>query len=218
MRTSRSILIYTILNVICCIGFIFMLPNDVVFGINGNLQASQYVSRWYNLIIPIAQVISAFVIYFMDVFAPKYHKYRYLISWVAIAFTTYFMWVLMLVQYSNFALGETLNWPWIVVVMFPIDLFLLAEGFYTVNKDFKDFSIFGFWWVKASSLVWKETHRVAGLTLIVVAFAQMVLSVINVVLWNVWWMYFVLLGIWVVIHWLYTFICAINLGKKYGTR
>lgn len=218
MRTSRSILVFTIVNLICGGLFIFMLPDNVIFGITGNLHASQYISRWYNLIIPIVQVISALVIYLLDVFAPKYHKYRYLIAWVAIAFTTYLMWVLMMLQYSNHLLATDLTWPWTIIIVFPIDMFLLAEGFYATQKDKDDFSIFGFRWVRESSLVWNETHKIAGWSLIVVAMTQLVLAVLNELYWSVWWIYLIMLAIWVVAHWLYTYLCALNYGKRYGTR
>lgn len=218
MRTSRSIFIFSLINLICAIWFICYLPNNVIFGLTGNLHASEYIGRWYNLIIPIVQVICMLVIFLIDIFNPKDHKYRYLTSWVAISFTTYLMWVLMFLQYENFELGVKLIWPWTIIILFPIGLFLLAEGFYTMNKSMEDFSIFGFEWVRNSSLVWKKTHRVAGASLIVFSIATIVLSVLNEIFWHTWWIYVIVVGIWLIAHYLYTVISANNYAKRYGSK
>ena len=106
MKYSRSIFIFSIINLICTFICIKYLPDNVIFGITGNFYASEFISKWANLIIPIAQVICMGIIYFVDVFNRNVpHKYRYLISWVAIAFTTYLMWVLMFLQLENNEIG-----------------------------------------------------------------------------------------------------------------
>ena len=217
MRTSRSIFLFTLLNLIGAIVFICFLPDNVIFGITGNLHASEFINKWYNLMIPITQVICTFVIMLVDVFRPKTHKFRYLISWVAIAFTTYLMWVLMFLQYENFNLGVKLVWPWTVIILFPFGLFMLAEGYYTLNKDMEDFSIFGFRWVRASALVWKRTHIIAGRSLIVTAISWIVLAILNEILWHTAWIYLVVVLIWGIAYYFFTLISARNFGKRFGT-
>ncbi|MBE5735847.1 MAG: SdpI family protein [Clostridiales bacterium] len=217
-KTSRLIFIYSVINLICAIVFMFFLPDNVIFGLTGNLYASTYISRWYNLIIPITQVICMLVIYLLDVYNPKEHKYRYLISWVALAFTTYVMWVLMLLQYNNYALGVSLDWPWAIMILFPFGLFFIAEGYYTINKDKDDFSIFGYRWVKSNSIVWRQTHIIAGRSLIFVAFVLLIISVLNEIFWDTYWIYLVALLVWCVCHWLYTSLYAKSIADKYNGR
>jgi len=218
MRTSRSIFIFALINLVCGIIFMFFLPDKVIFGLTGNLYASEFIGKWNNLIMPIIQVICSLVIYLIDVFNPKEHKYRYLTSWVAISFTTYLMWVLMFLQYENFTLGTKLIWPWTIVIIFPVSLFFLAEGYYTINKDMTDFSIFGLKWVRNSSLVWKKTHKVAGISLIVTAFVLIILSIVNELVWHTWWILLVDVLIWIIVHYLYTLACANNYAKRFGTK
>ena len=218
MKTSRSIFIFTIINLICTIVFINFLPERVIFGLTGNLYASEYIGKWYNLIIPVVQLIAALAIFLIDIFAPKYHKYRYLTAWVAISFTTYLLWILMFLQYENSLLGVKLIWPWTIIILFPIGLFLLAEGYYTINKSMDDFSIYGFSFVKNSSLVWKKTHRVAGVSLIIFSLVMITLSVLNEIFWHVWWIYLIVILIWFFAHYLYTVISANNYARKFGTK
>jgi len=218
MRISKSIFIFTLINLISAIIFICFLPSKVIFGLTGNLHASEFIGRWNNLIIPIVQVACSLTILLIDVFNPREHKYRYLTAWVAISFTTYLMWVLMFLQYDNSTLGEALNWPWTIVLLFPIALFFLAEGYYIRNKEMDDFSIFGLKWVRESSLVWRKTHDTAGITLIITAFSMLILAVLNEIFWHTWWIYLVVFLIWFVVHYLYTMACADRYAKRFGTK
>lgn len=219
MRNSRSIFIFTIINLICTFICIKYLPDQVIFGLTGNLQASQFVSKWSNIIIPIAQVITGAIIFFLDVFHRDVpHKYRYLISWVAIAFTTFVMWVLMFLQMENSVLGESLTWPWTIIILFPIALFLFAEGMYEYSKDFEDFSIFACSWVKDSNLVWSKTHRMAGITTFIVAITLIVIAVLNELIWHTNWIYLVAVLVWFVVYYLFTLLYSYSVAKNYGTR
>lgn len=216
MKTSSKIFMFTIINLIATIIFIRHLPENVIFGLTGNFFASEFIGRWYNLMIPIAQVISTGIIWLVDVFRPNVpHKYRYLTAWVAVAFTTYLVWVLMFLQLNNFELGVALKWPWTIVILFPIALFLLAEGLYEYNKDMSEKSIFGFRAVRENPIVWKKTHRVAGVTTFIVAITLIVLAVLNELLWHVWWIYLVALGVWLVVYYLFTLLCAYSISKNY---
>ena len=179
MRISRSILIFSILNLIGVIAFIYFLPETVIFGFTGSLYASEFIGKWYNLMIPVIQVIITLIIFLVDIFNPNPHRYRYLTSWVAVSFTTYIVWVMLFLQYENFELGVKLTWPWTVIILFPFALFMLAEGFYTINKAIDDFSIFGLKWVRNNANVWKNTHRTAGKSLILVSILFIVISILN---------------------------------------
>ena len=218
MRTSRAIFMFTLINLVSAIIFICYLPDKVIFGLTGNLHASEFIGKWNNLIIPIMQVICTLIIHLIDIFNPKPHKYRYLTAWVAISFTTWLMWVLMFLQYDNFKLGVKLDWPWTIVLVLPIALFFFAEGYYTINKDMQDYSIFGYKWVRSSSLVWKKTQRVAGITLIITAFIFVVLAICNELLWNTWWIYIVMLVVWILLHFVYTYLRAEGYARRFGSR
>lgn len=217
MRTSRNIFVFCLLNLIGTIVFICYLPNFVIFGFTGNFYASEFIGKWYNLMIPVSQVIATFIIFIVDVYSPKEHKYRYLTSWVAISFLTFVSWVMLFLQRENFEVGVKLVWPWTIIILFPLALFMLAEGFYTINKNMADFSIFGLRWVRASALVWKRTHNIAGRSMIFTAITWIVLAILNEIIWHVWWIYLVAIGVWFVCYFLYTFICARNYGRRFGT-
>lgn len=211
MRTSRIIFIFTLINLVAGIAFIFQLPDNVVFGFLSNFYATEFINRWYNLIIPIAQVISAFIIFMVDVYHPNVpHKFRYMISWVAIAFTTFVMWVLMFIQYENLILGKITHWPLAIIILFPIALFMLAQGHALKNKDMKEFSIFGFQGVKENESVWGKVHAVAGNNSIFVAIVLFALAVISELIWPVNWVYLVAFGVWFVFYYLITTVYAIS--------
>lgn len=217
MKISRSMFLFSLLNLIGTIIFICFLPTTVIFGITGNFYASEIINRWYNIIIPIVQVGATLTIYLIDVIRPKEHRYRYLTAWVAISFTTFVAWVLMFLQYHNFEIGVKLDWPWTIIILFPFALFMLAEGYYTTNKGMDDFSIFGYKWVRASSLVWKRTHEVAGMTMRITAISWIAIAIINELIWHTWWILLVAVLIWVIVYFLMTYCCARNYGSRFGT-
>jgi uncharacterized membrane protein len=103
------------------------------------------------------------------------------------------------------------------MILFPIALFMLAEGYYTINKDMDDFSIFGLSWVKSSSLVWKRTHQTAGRSLIVTAITLIVLAILNELLWHTYWIYLVAILVWLIVYYLFTLLSARAYAKKHGT-
>lgn len=211
MRTSRNIFLFTLINLVACIVFIFQLSENVVFGFLSNFYATEFINRWYNLIIPIAQVISTFIIFMVDVYKPDVpHKFRYMISWVAISFTTFVMWGIMFIQYENLILGKITHWPLAVLILFPIALFMLAQGHALKNKDMKEFSIFGFKGVKDNESAWHKVHTVAGNNSIFVAVVLLALAVISELIWPVNWVYLVAFGVWFVFYYLITTVYALS--------
>ena len=218
MKTSRSIFLLTIVNLLCTFVFIKFLPNEVIFGLTGNLFASEFVTKWSNLIIPIAQVIACGVIFLIDVFnSDVEHKYRYLTAYVAVAFTTYVMWILMFLQLNNFEIGVKLTWPWTIIILFPIALFLFAEAFDEYYyKPMTEASIFAVKCVKTSSIVWTKTHKFSGVMCGLTALTMIVLSVINELVWHTYWVYLVVVLTWLLVYYFATIIYSRHLAKKYG--
>ena len=211
MRTSRSIFLFTMINLIAGIVFIFQLPENVIFGFLANFYATQFINRWYNLIIPIAQVISAFIIFMVDVYKPDVpHKFRYMISWVAISFTTFVMWVLMFMQYENLTMGKITQWPLAVMILFPIALFMLAQGHAFKSKDMNEFSFFGFKGVKGNAAVWSKVHKFAGNNSIFVAIVLFALAVISELVWPSNWIYLIAFAVWFVFYYLITTVYALS--------
>jgi hypothetical protein len=211
MRTSRNIFLFTLINLVAGIVFIFELSENVIFGFLSNFYATEFINRWYNLIIPIAQVISAFIIFMMDVYKPDVpHKFRYLISWVAISFTTFVMWVLMFMQYENLTLGKITHWPLTVIILFPIALFMLAQGHALKSKDMNDFSFFGFKGVKGNASGWSKVHKFAGNNSIFVAIVLFALAVISELVWPSNWMYLIAFAVWFVFYYLITTVYALS--------
>ena len=211
MRTSRNIFLFTIINLIAGIVFIYQLPENVVFGFLSNFYANQFINRWYNLMIPIAQIITTFVIFMVDVYKPNVpHKYRYVTSWVAISFTTFLMWVIMFIQYENLVIGKIVHWPLTIVILFPIGLFMLADGFAKLTKDMKEFSLFGFKGVKNNPTNWKKVHTFAGKMMIFIAIVFLAIAVLNEILWQTNWIYLIAFVIWFVFYYLISTIYALS--------
>jgi hypothetical protein len=202
---------FSLLNLICGIVFIFQLQPNVVFGFLSNFYATEFINRWYNLIIPIAQVISTFIIFMVDVYKPNVpHIYRYLISWVAISFTTFIMWVIMFIQYENLVLGKIVNWPLTVIILFPIALFMLAQGYSSCIKKVDEFSLFGFKGVKGNETNWIKVHNFAGRISIFIAIVFLAGAVLNEILWHTNWVYLFAFGIWFVFYYLITTVYALS--------
>lgn len=220
MKTSRSIFIFTIINLIATIIFTKYLPEQVIFGMTGNLYATEFIPKWYNLMIPIAQVIACGVIFAIDIFerGSKQHKYRYLTAYVAVSATTFLLWVLMFLQKDNFKIGTELNWPWTIIILFPIALFMLAEGFDEYfYKPMTEKSIFGFSWVRANPIVWASTHKFSGTTCIISALLTFVISVLNELIWHTCWIYLVVVLIWLFVYYIATIIYSRSVAEKYRT-
>ena len=215
MKRSRLIFLFTILNLICSIVFICYLPENVVFGFTSNFQAMEIINKWYNLIIPIIMLIVIGIIFFVDVFTPTaVHRYRYLIAWVAIAFTTYIYWIMLFIQMENFEIGQTLKFPISLIILLPISLFLYAEGYFEYYKEFGSKSIFGFSWVRNNVSAWVETHKVAGRLSYVVATAYIVLAICNELVWQTNWIYLIAFAVWFVVYYLLTVIMSKVYGKN----
>ena len=211
MRTSRNIFLFTIINLIAGIVFIYQLPENVVFGFLSNFYANQFINRWYNLMIPIAQIITTFVIFMVDVYKPNVpHKYRYVTSWVAISFTTFLMWVIMFIQYENLVIGKIVHWPLTVVILFPIALFMLADGFAKLTKDMNEFSLFGFRGVKNNQTAWTKVHTFAGKMMIFIAIVFLAIAVLNEMIWQTNWIYLIAFVIWFVFYYLISTIYALS--------
>lgn len=211
MRTSRNIFLFTIINLIAGIVFINQLPENVVFGFLSNFYANQFINRWYNLMIPIAQIITAFVIFMVDIYRPNVpHKYRYVTSWVAISFTTFLMWVIMFIQYENLVIGKIVHWPLTVVILFPIALFMLADGYAKLSKDMNEFSLFGFKAVKNNPTAWTKVHRFAGRIMMFISIVFLVMAVLNEIIWQTNWIYLIAFIIWLVLYYLITTIYALS--------
>ena len=216
MKTSGRIFFLTVLNLILTIIFIQYLPKMVIFDLTGNLYASAFMSKWYNLFIPIAQVISCGIIFLIDIIhRDKEHKYRYLTAYVAFCFTTYVLWVLMFLQLNNFDLGVALKWPWTIMILFPIALFLFAEGFDEIYyKPMTEMSIFAFSWVKNSPIVWNKTHKFSGRACILTAITLIVLAVVNELVWHTYWIYLVAVLVWLCVYFLLTILYSYCISRN----
>lgn len=220
MRTSRSIFLLTVINFVLTFVFLKYLPDQVLFGLTGNFYASEFVSKWTNIIIPSCQIIACGIIFLVDVFHRDVpHKYRYLTAYVAFAFTTYAMWILMFMQMNNSEIGVPLDWPWTIIILFPIGLFLLAEGFDEIfYKPMSEFSIFGFSWVRKSPIVWEKTHKCSGTCCILTGLILIVLAVLNELIWHTLWIYLVALLVWLCLYILFTILYAYCIAVNNGTR
>lgn len=219
MKNSRLICLFSLLNLFGVIIFILYLPDIVIFGLDAHLFATEYVSKWYNLIIPIIQLIATFIIFIIDVYNPeKRHRYRYLTAWLAISVAMIITWALMFLQQANFEIGVSLSWPISVIILLPIGLLLMAEGYDTIDKKMTEISMFSFKCVKESSIVWRKTHKLAGYIGIIMGFAMIALAFINEICLHTKYIYLIALAIWLVFYYffvtIYSHILAGNNRKR----
>ncbi len=219
MKKSRLLTLFTIANFAATLCFIiFLLPETVVFRITGGI-ATDFVGKWYNIILPSLATIACFIILLIDVRedGAKKHVFRYLIAYMSVAVCSYFTWVMMGIQlHYTHVNGGIITIPWTIIILFPIAYFMLATGAAAGDREMGEGSIFGFSWVKNNYVVWRKTHSFAGGMGIFVGLLLFVLAVLNEAIWHTDWTYAIAIGLWVVIFYFITFLYSRSMYRRYG--
>ena len=217
MKKSTLLTLFSIVNLICVIIINLYLPDMVVFNINAKFQITEYVGKWYNIIMPILAIISCGIIMLIDIKedGTKKHVYRYLIAFVAVAVCVYYSWVLIGVQYIGGKIGDSITAPWTIIILFPIALFMLANGVSLRDRVFRDASLFKMDMTCNNPMVWKKTHVKAGRMSIFTGLVLCVLAVLNEIIWHTLWIYLVAFCVWFVFAFIYIFFYAKVISRNY---
>ena len=205
MKKSKLLTMFMIVNLLCIIWATVYLPDIVVFNINAKFQITEFVGKWYNIILPILAIISCSIIMFIDFKenGTRKHVYRYLIAYVAVAVCSYYSWVLIGVQFNGGLIGDAIKAPWTIIILFPIAYFMLANGISLRDRIFKDASLFKLKMTLSNPIVWQKTHTMAGRTSILTGLVFFVIAVCNELFWHTLWVYVVALAVWFVVAYLF---------------
>lgn len=217
MKISKSIFLFSVLNLIGTIIFIYFLPSTIVFDLTFNMNSGYFTSKWCNIVLPSLAVVITGIIVILDIYnRTKIHKYRYFISWLAVCVSMYYMWIMMLVQY-RFELCNKVVFPWSVIVSFPFAFLILTSGMNDFSKNKKEFSIFKASWVKNNLLIWKKTHYMSGVMSIIVGLIIVASVFVYEFLWNSLYIFLAVFGAWLILHYVLTIMYSYCLFKKYGS-
>ena len=217
MKKSTLLTLFTMLNLIGVIVFNLYLPDMVVFNINAKFQITEFIGKWYNIILPILSIVACLIIMLIDVKeqGTKKHVYRYLIAYVAVSVCTYYTWVLLGVQYYGGAIGDVVTAPWTIIVLFPIALFMIANGVSLRYRMFRDASLFKMDMTSNHPIVWQKTHVQAGRMSIFTGLVFCVLAVLNISIWHTLWVYLVAFCVWFVFAFIYILFYAKVVSRNY---
>lgn len=220
MKKSRLLTLFTIANFISTLCFIiFVLPDVVVFRFNIDMVASEFVGKWYNIILPSIATVACFIILLIDVRedGAKKHVFRYLIAYVAVSVCSYFTWAMMGIQvHLTHVTNNAITIPWTIIILFPIAYFMLANGAAEGDRQQGEASLFGFSWVKSNYIVWQKTHKLAGRMSILVGLSLFVMAVLNETIFHSDWMYCIAILVWLVVYFLFVLIYSKCIEGKYN--
>ena len=217
MFRSRLLLIFSMINLIAVFICTLLLPYDVAFKFDSMFVLTHLISRWYNIIIPVLQVVSCGIIMSIDFKEQGKipHIYRYIITYVAVSIATYYSWIMIAIQFENLAIGDTVIAPISALILVPIALFMVAYGYYQSAKSFNTKSIFAYKFVKSNPIVWRKTHKTAGILSVVSGMLIIVLAILNEIIFKTNWIYLIAVIIWIVVYYLFTFIYAYKESRIY---
>ena len=216
MYRSKLLFVFSVVNLISVFISILFMRFDVAFKFNSGFVVTEMVSRWYDIILPILQLISCFIILFIDIKQGWKipHFYRYIVAYIAVSISTYYTWIMIAIHLNNYQIGDKISLPITVLIIVPIALFFLVYSYYLIGKNYKSSSLFAFKWVRLSPVVWKKTHYFAGTMGIICSALMMGLAILNDTIFRTNWIYIVVIIIWGVLYYLSTFIYSKKIYKK----
>ena len=217
MNRSKLLFGFSLINLIAVFVCIMFLPHLVVYQFDANFCVSEFVNRWYNIIIPALQVIACMVIMIIDIGESGQikHLYRYIVTYVAVSVATLYTWIMLAIQFQGLNLGQKIIAPISVLILVPIALFMVVYGYYQSAKEFGTRSIFGFKFVKANPIVWRKTHKVAGFLSSLSGMIVIILAILNETIFRTNWIYVISIGVWLLIYYCFTFLYAYRESRFY---
>jgi len=218
MKKSSLLTWFTVFNFIGILAMVlFCLPSSVVFNINAKFEITEYITKWYNIVLPVLAIIACIIILGIDIKEQGNirHVYRYLIAYVAVAVCSYYSWVLIGIQHFGGAIGDKITAPWTMIILFPIAYFMLANGVSLYDRMYKDKSLFKMDMTEANPMVWQKTHAMAGRMSIFTGLTLFVLAVLNEFIWHTLWIYLVAFLVWFVFGFIFILIYTRIIAREY---
>jgi uncharacterized membrane protein len=217
MKNSALLLIYSIINLILCCIFLLFLPQNVAFRFDELFVVTDLISKYYNIILPIVQVVSIIIICLIDIYQKngKKHTYRYLITYVCFAVASYFTWIMMGIQYFSSQIGLTVRFPINSLIFFVLSYFLFILSYIKIDNKIIKNSIFNFPWIKNNKFVHLKTQRFSARLGILLSIINLILAFLNDILIVSKFLTFFLILL-MIIYYLIVVSYSLILKKKYN--
>lgn len=216
MNRSRLLFLLSLLNLVAVFVCIYFLPQTVVFKFNSDFIVDELVSKWCNIILPLIQVISCIILVVIDIKTSTIpHFYRYIVMYIAIAIAMFYTWIMIVIQFGGYHIGDRVSLPLSSLILISIGLFMPAYSYYQKGKRVGTFSIFGYGWVRKSPIVWKKTHFAASVNGAFCGLLIMACGIVNDIVFKSNWAYLVAFGFWFIIYYMSTFFHSIRVYKHY---
>lgn len=218
MSRSKLLFSFSLINFVAVLICVLLMPSQVVIKFNSDMIVTDLFSRWFSIIIPTLQVVSCFVILFIDQKEQWKvpHHYRYIVAYIAISLATLYSWIMITIQFGGYNVGDEIKLPLTCLILIPLALFMLVYTYYQGYRKYQNKSIFGFSWTKNSPMAWKKTHFNASVNGMICAILMICTAVINDVRFNgSAWAYVVALGLFVVVYYFFTLVYSYIISKDY---
>lgn len=216
MNRGRLLFLLSFINFIAVFVCIFFLPQAVVFRFDSDFLVSEVVSKWLNIIMPSFQLIACLIILIIDLKTANIrHHYRYIVEYIAVSIAMIYTWIMIVIQFGNYKLGDKVALPLCTIILVIVGLFMMAYTYYQMSKKMNSFSIFNFSWVRKKLIVWKKTHFSAGVNGIIAGLLIMICGIVNDIVFKTNWMYLVAFGIYFIIYYVFTILHSIRVYRYY---
>lgn len=217
MNKSRLLFLLSFVNVIAVFVCICYLPDVVAYRFNSAFLIDEMASKWWNIILPVLQLISCIILIVIDVKTLDIkHFYRYIVMYVAIDIAMFYTWLMIVIQFGNYQIGDKLTLPVSTMVFVAFGLFMMAYAFYQGGKAYRSFSIFSFSWTRKNPIVWSKTLNCASVMGRFVGLLIMACGIVNDICFGSNWVYLVAFGIWFVLYYIITFLHSIRMNLYYN--
>lgn len=216
MNRGRLLFIFSLFNFLAVFVCIFFLPQVVAFRFNSALLVDEVVNKWSNIIMPLFQLIACMIILIIDLkTAGIMHHYRYIVTYIAISIAMLYTWIMIVIQFGNYQVGDKISVPISTIVLMCVGLFMIAYTYYQISKKFNTFSIFNFSWVRKMPIVWMKTHASAGISGCISGLLIMSCGILNDIVFHTNWIYLVAFGIYFIFYYLSTMFHSIRMYRYY---
>lgn len=217
MNRGRLLFVLSLMNFFAVLVCIFFLPQMVAFRFDSSFVVDQVVDRWFNIIMPSAQLLACAIILIIDIKTYGIpHHYRYIVTYIAVSIAMLYTWIMIVIQFGNYSVGDQLVMPLSTIILVCIGLFMIAYTYYQMGKRFNSFSIFNFSWVRKFPIVWKKTHTSAGVTGTIAGLLIITCGILNDIVFKTNWIYLIAFGIYFVIYYLFTILHSIRVYRYYN--
>lgn len=216
MNRAKLLFLLSLANFIAIFVCIFFMPEKVVFRFDSDFLTSIFASKWIDLIVPSIQLISCIILLIIDIkTADIPHQYRYIVMYVAMSIAMLYTWIMAVIQFGCYQVGEKVALPISTIILMVVGLFMIAYTYYQKNKNMENSSIFSFKWVKERKIVWVKTHSFASFLGAICGLLIIACGIVNDIVFKSNWVYLIALGIYFVVYYIFTILHSARIYRLY---